>query len=161
MAAMLSVITSAGEASGELAGLLSDLVPAAVTGLVRDVLVLEPPAEDPDLLALCEAAGARRIRGGLGVAAREARCDLILLAIPRLRLDAFALDRLGRELAAAGGLARGLALTTPAPPGLGFLSPPLGLVTPRSRLVALPAGISPQAAISRASRGSPRLRVAG
>lgn len=158
---MLSVITSAGEASGELAGLLSDLVPAAVTGLVRDVLVLEPAAEDPELFALCEAAGARRIRGGLGVAVREARSDLILLATPRLRLDAFALDRLGRELAAAGGLPRGLALTAPAPPGLGFLSPPLGLVSSRSRLAALPAGTRPQAALSRASRGAVRLRVAG
>lgn len=158
---MLSVITSAGEPSGELAGLLSDLVPAAITGLVRDVLVLEPATEDRDLFALCEAAGARRIRGGLGVAVQEARSDLILLATPRLRLDAFALDRLGRELAAGEGLHRGLALTAPAPPGLGFLSPPLGLVTSRARLAAVPAGVSPQAALSRASRGAVRLRVAG
>ena len=95
------------------------------------------------------------------MAVQEARSDLILLATPRLRLDAFALDRLGRELAAESGLARGLALTAPAPPGLGFLSPPLGLVTSRARLAAIPAGASPQAALSRASRGAARLRVAG
>ena len=50
----------------------------------------------------CEDAGACRVSGGLDVAVRQARSDLILLAAPGLRLDAFALDRLGRKLAELG-----------------------------------------------------------
>lgn len=160
---MLSVITCPDGGAPGLAALLSDLVPAAVSGLVRDVLVLDPGLSDADLQALCEAAGAVPVRGGPGVAVRQARSDLILLAGPGLRLDAFALDRLGRELSGigAGGLARGLALTAPAPAGLGFLSPPLGVVRQRPQLLGYPAGASLQAVIARAARGAPRLRVAG
>lgn len=160
---MLSVITRSEGDAGPLAALLSDLVPGAVSGLVRDLLVLEPDKEDPDLNALCEAAGAERVRGGLGVAVREARSDLILLAAPGLRLDAFALDRLGRELAglSAAGLSRGLGLTAPAPPVLGFLSRPLGVVRQRSQLLGYPAGASLESVIVRAARGAPRLRIAG
>jgi hypothetical protein len=160
---MLSVITYSEGPAALLSGLLSDLVPGAVNGLIRDVLVLEPATGDPDLIALCEEAGARRIAGGLGVAVRQGRSDLVLLASPRLRLDAFALDRLGRELAGLGsaGVARGLAITGPAPPGLGFLAPPQGLVASRAHLLAIPPGMGPAAALRRAARGALRLRVAG
>lgn len=163
---MLSVITSpeAPEAGlAGLSGLLADLVPGAVNGLVRDVLVLEPEARDPDLVALCEEAGARAVPGGLAVAVRQARSDLILLASPRLRLDPFALDRLGRDLAALGveGVARGLALTGPALLGFWSPGPPLGLVTPRNRLMDLPPGAGVALALRRASRGALPLRIAG
>lgn len=160
---MLSVITYPEGSPVPLSGLLADLVPAAVTGLVRDVLVLEPEAQDAQFDELCEAAGARRVDGGLGVAVRQARSDLILLASPRLRLDAFALDRLGRALAASGAdlASKGLALTAPTLPGLGFLASPLGLVASRRRLMALPAGVNPGAALVRVSRGARRLRIAG
>lgn len=163
---MLSVITCP-EASGSglygLSGLLADLVPGAVNGLIRDVLVLEPEERDPDLVDLCEEAGARTISGGLAVAVRQARSDLILLASPVLRLDAFALDRLGRDLAALGveGVTRGLALTGPVLLGFWSPGPPLGLVTPRIRLMGLPPGVGVDIALRRASRGALRLRIAG
>lgn len=160
---MLSVITHPGGSVAGLAGLLSDLVPGAVSGLVRDVLVLDTGPEDVELANLCEAAGARRVKGGLGLAIREARSDQIFLAAPGLRLDAFALDRLGRELAdlGPGGVARGLALTSPAPFGLGVFARAQGLVTIRSRILGLAAGTSLEALLSQAARGAVRLRVAG
>lgn len=160
---MLSVITSPEGHTADLSRLLSDLVPGAVNGLVRDVLVLEAEAPDADLAALCEEAGARPVSGGLAVAVRQARSDLILLAAPRLRLDAFALDRLGRDLAdiGAGGVDRGLALTGPALFGLWSPGPPLGLVTPRARLLGLPPGLGVSAAVRRTSRRAARLRIAG
>jgi len=94
---------------------------------------------------------------------RQARSDLILLASSGLRLDAFALDRLGRDLTALGtpGLARGLALTGPAVLGFWSPGPPLGLVTPRARLLGLPPGCSIAAALRQSSRGAPRRRIAG
>lgn len=156
---MLSVITRSEGDAVTLAALLSDLVPGAVSGLFRDVLVLDPGGEDRDLYMLCEAAGAVRVSGGVGVAIREARSDLILLAAPGLRLDAFALDRLGRELPALGSA--GLAVTSPARFGLGFLSRPLAVVRRRAHLLAYPAGAGLEAVVARAARGAPRLRVAG
>jgi hypothetical protein len=159
---MLSVITRSGGQSLQLSSLLSDLVPGAVQGLIRDVLVLEPEVDDPQFIALCEDAGARRVSGGLDIAVRQARSDLILLAAPGLRLDAFALDRLGRKLAeqGAGAVSKGLALTGPILPGLGFLASPRGLVASRRRLMDLPAGTSLEAGLTRASRGAPRLAIA-
>jgi hypothetical protein len=160
---MLSVITRSGGQSLQLSSLLSDLVPGAVQGLIRDVLVLDPEVDDPQFIALCEDAGACRVSGGLDVAVRQARSDLILLAAPGLRLDAFALDRLGRNLAerGAGAVSRGLALTGPTLLGLGFLASPRGLVASRRRLMDLPASTSLEAGLVRASRGAPRLAIAG
>ena len=160
---MLSVITHSGGQSAQLTGLLSDLVPGAIKGLIRDVLVLELEVDDPQFIALCEDAGACRVSGGLDVAVRQARSDLILLAAPGLRLDAFALDRLGRNLAelGAGAASKGLALTGPTLPGLGFLASPRGLVASRRRLLDLPAGASLEAGLIRTSRGAPRLAIAG
>lgn len=160
---MLSVITHSGGQSAQLTGLLSDLVPGAIKGLIRDVLVLEPEVDDPQFIALCEDAGACRVSGGLDVAVRQARSDLILLAAPGLRLDAFALDRLGRKLAelGAGAASKGLAVTGPTLPGLGFLASPRGLVASRRRLLDLPAGTSLEAGLIRTSRGAPRLAIAG
>jgi hypothetical protein len=160
---MLSVITAPERSAEGLSGLLSDLVPGAVSGLIRDVLVLEPEQPDPDLAALCEEAGACAVPGGLAVAVRQARSDLILRASPALRLDAFALDRLGRDLVALGteGVVRGLALTGPAVLGFWSPAPPLGLVRSRAHLLGLPPGSGVAAALRRASRGALRLRIAG
>ena len=70
---MLSVITHSGGQSAQLTSLLSDLVPGAIKGLIRDVLVLEPEVDDPQFVARCEEAGAGRVSGGLDVAVRQAR----------------------------------------------------------------------------------------
>ena len=80
---MLSVIiTGVGEAA-ELERLLAELVPAAVDGLVRDVLLAAEPGADS--AALCEDAGVV-LAGSLAAAARLARSDRVLMLPPDLRL---------------------------------------------------------------------------
>lgn len=162
---MLSVITRPEGSVADLAALLSDLVPGAVEGLIRDVLVLEPEAgeADPALDALCEAAGVNRVGGGLAIAVRQARSDLLLLASPRLRLDSRAIEGLGRELArrGPGGVARGLALSGPAFLGVWPLARPLGVIAPRAHFLGLPAGAGLDQALTRARRGVPRFRPEG
>jgi hypothetical protein len=68
---MLSVITRSGGQSLQLSSLLSDLVPGAVQGLIRDVLVLETEVDDPQFIALCEDAGACRVSGDNGICYRD------------------------------------------------------------------------------------------
>ena len=122
---------------------MSDLVPGAVEGLIRDVLVLEPETggADPALDALCEAAGVIRVSGGLAIAVRRARSDLVMLSSP-----------------GPGGVARGLVLSGAF---LGFWPPgrPLGVIAPRARFLGLPPGNSLDLALARASRGVPRFRL--
>ena len=160
---MLSVITHSGGSPEAVSGLLSDLVPGAVSGLIRDVILAESEGDDEALVALCQDAGARRLPGGLGVAVREARSDLILLASARLRLDSFALERLSREVSALkpDAAGRGLALTGPAFLGIWSPGPPQGLVTTRARLLAFAPGVGLESALARASRGAHRLSIAG
>lgn len=160
---MLSVITQGGGDLREVSAFLADLVPGAVNGLIRDVLVLDGEGDGRALGALCQEAGAEKVTGGLGVAVRKARSDLLLLASPRLRLDGFALDRLGRELAdrGAGEMAAGLALTGPAILRFWSPGPPPGLVSTRARLLSLGPGVGLETALGRISRRAPRLRIAG
>lgn len=160
---MLSVITHSGGSPEGVADLLFDLVPGAVSGLIRDVILVESEGDGEALVALCQDAGARRLPGGLGVAVREARSDLILLASARLRLDSFALERLGRAVSALkpDTADRGLALTGPAFLGIWFPAPPRGLVTTRARLLSFSPGVGLESALARASRGTQRLRIAG
>lgn len=160
---MLSVITHSSGSLEGVSGFLSDLVPGAVSGLIRDVILVESRGDGEDLDALCQDAGARRLSGGLGVAVREVRSDLILLASPQLRLDSFALERLGREVRALNpdSAGRGLVLTGPAFLGLWSPGPAQGVVTTRARLLALAPGVGLETALAKASRGARRLRIAG
>lgn len=160
---MLSVITHSRGSPEGVSGLFSDLVPGAVSGLIRDVILVESEGDGEDLAALCREAGASSLSGGLGVAVREARSHLILLASPQLRLDSFALERLGREVRALDPEAagRGLALKGRAFLGIWSPGPPLGLVATRGRLLALAPGVGLETALRKASRGAQRLDIAG
>lgn len=70
------VIRPAGEAE-DLAGLFARLVPAAVEGLVREVLYAGPATAEVE--ALCDASGAR-IAGSLEAALAAARGPWLLIA---------------------------------------------------------------------------------
>ncbi len=94
---MLSVLIPASNAAPDLAALMRALVPAAVEGLVREVGVADP-APDAETEALCEAAGAVLVRGGLGAAAAVAKGELMLVAAPELRLPEAWMRRLGEAL---------------------------------------------------------------
>jgi hypothetical protein len=82
---MLSVIIPARNAVRDLQVLMVELVPAAVGGLVGQVLVADPEATD-ETPALCEDAGAVLVRGGLAAAALQARDERLLILPPQIRL---------------------------------------------------------------------------
>jgi len=79
--------------------MLADLVPAAVQGLVRDVL-LAGPAQEGAVAALCEDAGVV-VAGDLRAAAGQARSDTILVLPGNLRLAPGWETALREHLAAA------------------------------------------------------------
>jgi len=108
LSAVLSVIIPARDAAPDAAALMRALVPAAMDGLVREVIVADP-APDAATVDLCEDTGATLVRGGLPQAAAAARCELVLVAPPDLRLPDVWIRRLGEALArgARAGLVMG------------------------------------------------------
>ena len=98
LSAVLSVIIPARNAAADAAALMRVLVPAAMDGLVREVIVADP-APDAATVDLCEDTGATLVRGGLAQAAAAARCELVLVAPADLRLPDLWLRRLGEALA--------------------------------------------------------------
>ena len=130
---VLSVIILSGGSAPDVAALMRDLVPAAVDGLVRDVVVAQVRQGD-DLSRLCEAAGAALVSGGIAEAAALARRDLALVAPSDLRLPDMwarrlgeALDRGARKAVVLGEGERGLFAA--------LKSRPYGLVAPREDLL--------------------------
>jgi hypothetical protein len=95
--AVLSVIILARDAAADVAALMRALVPAAMDGLVRELIVADP-APDPATAELCEDAGAKLVRGGLAEAAAAAKCELVLVAPADLRLPDLWMRRLGDAL---------------------------------------------------------------
>ncbi|MFZ5729918.1 MAG: hypothetical protein A2882_15480 [Phenylobacterium sp. RIFCSPHIGHO2_01_FULL_70_10] len=81
---MISVIVPVPESDEALAGLFAVLVPAAVEGLVRDVVVVGGDASGATAL-LCEDAGARLVGGAISDAAQTVRGDWLLLVAPEMR----------------------------------------------------------------------------
>jgi hypothetical protein len=134
---VLSVVILASDSAADAAALMRALVPAAVDGLVRDLVVAQTGPGD-DLTDLCEAAGAALVRGGLAEAASLAKRDLVLVVPSGLRLPDMWMRRLGETLTrgvraavVAGEAERGL---------LAALKPrPYGLVAPREEIAALGA----------------------
>ncbi|WP_374470082.1 cell wall biosynthesis glycosyltransferase [Phenylobacterium sp.] len=101
---MLSVIIDASRDEDRLAGLLAALTPAAVEGLVREVLVSgaawsELVADQVD--AMCEDTGAELV-GELGAAIARSRSELVLVLPARIRFTEGWVERLGDFLAAGG-----------------------------------------------------------
>lgn len=97
---MISVIVPTRDSGEALAGLLASLVPAAVDGLVRDVVVADAGSTDATA-ALCEDAGATLVYGTIAAAVAVARGDWLLIAPPEMRfpprwIETLA-DHVGRE----------------------------------------------------------------
>jgi hypothetical protein len=133
---MLSAIIPARNSFRDLQVLLTELVAAAVEGLVRQVLVADPEAVDrtPDL---CEDAGAVLVRGGLAAAAARARAERLLILPPQIRLNRdwirTVADHVGRSDAPA--MIRG----EPERGGARAILQPrsLGLIVDRADVIAL------------------------
>lgn len=82
---MITVVVPAQDSAEPLAGLLSMLVPAAVDGLVRDVVVADGGSHDATA-ALCEDSGATLVRGSIAAAAARGRGDWLMILEPQTRL---------------------------------------------------------------------------
>lgn len=131
---MLSVIIPTFNSASELQGLLTALVPAAVDGLVREVICADGGSTDPTA-AICEDSGVEMVAGGLVAAARTAKGEwvLVLPADIVLRRDwAEALKAhltRGKRPALLQGLRE---------PGLAarFKAVPTGLLVEKAKLVA-------------------------
>ena len=82
---MLSVIIPTFNSSTHLQELLPVLVPAAVDGLVREVMAADEGSTDPTLM-ICDDAGVEVVTDGIAQAMKRARQDWILLLPPDIRL---------------------------------------------------------------------------
>lgn len=100
---MISVIVSTVDTDRDLAALLSALVPAAVDGLVREVLVVGAGSTDAGL-AICEDAGADVV-ADVAAALRRAKGDYVLALPAALRLRPGWEESVRRHLEAGGGAA--------------------------------------------------------
>lgn len=142
---MLTVVIPALNRAPELQGLLAVLVPAAVDGLVRQVIVVGQGSTD-ETADICEDAGAELV-ADFGEAAAGARYDKVLVLPVGMRLKPGWDTALGAHLARGG-----------QPVVLGglreswFRAPPVGVLTQRGDL----AGAGDFTALRRKARG-PRL----
>lgn len=101
---MLSVIIPTLNSARELQVLLPVLVPAAVDGLVREVIAADGGSTDATA-EICEDAGVEWVAGGLDAAARKARGDMLLVLPTTLRLRRGWDDVLRTHLEGRGGSA--------------------------------------------------------
>ena len=111
---MLTVIIPTHNQAAELATLLEALVPAAVDGLVREVIVADGGSTDLTL-EICEDAGAVVVTGGIAEAARAAKAEWVLLAPVTLQLAPTWMDGLKAHLSKGR---RGVVLSGRREPGL-------------------------------------------
>jgi glycosyltransferase involved in cell wall biosynthesis len=132
-APMLSAIIPTLNSEDDLQVLLAALVPAAVDGLVREVICADAGSSDATAV-ICEDAGAKLILGGLVAAAKTARNDRLLILPADLRLAPGWEEGLGRKLGELKGAVR---IEGARPTGLlmGLRSPPCGLVVDRERVI--------------------------
>jgi glycosyltransferase involved in cell wall biosynthesis len=84
---MISVIVPTRDSAAVLPVCLSALVPAAVSGLVREVILADGGSTDATLEIAADA-GARVMPGAVATAVAEARSDWVLVLPPGCRLEA-------------------------------------------------------------------------
>ena len=75
---MISVVIATHNDERTLGQCLAALVPAAIDGLVREVILADAGSTD-DTLEIAEDAGARVVRGDVALACQAARCDWLLI----------------------------------------------------------------------------------
>ncbi|WP_304186525.1 glycosyltransferase [Phenylobacterium aquaticum] len=152
---MLSAIIPTFNSQDDLQVLLAALVPAAVDGLVREVICADAGSTDATAV-ICEDAGAKLIAGGLVAAAKAARNERLLILPADLRLAPGWEEGLGRKLNDLKGAVRieGARLT-----GLlmGLRRPPCGLVVDRERVIGRTETRDAQALIKALGLGARRL----
>ncbi len=83
---MISVIVPTHDSAAVLGPCLSALVPAAVSGLVREVILADGGSAD-GTLAIAEDAGARVVDGNVAAAVATAKGDWVLILPPSTRLE--------------------------------------------------------------------------
>ena len=83
---MISVIVPTRDSAAVLGPCLSALVPAAVSGLVREVILADGGSGD-STFAIAEDAGARVVAGDVAAAVARAKGDWLLLLPPTSRLE--------------------------------------------------------------------------
>lgn len=126
---MLSMLIPATNAAADLAALMRALVPAAVDGLVREVLIVG--GGPPELLAVLREETGAELSVSLHQAATEARSEQLLLLPASIRLKPGWLEALGAHVRGGGGEV--------LMPGLGgFLNRPFGVLTQRERALTHP-----------------------
>ena len=104
MTRVISVVIPVLNSARDLQPLLAALVPAAVDGLVREVVIADGGSTD-GTAALCEDAGAVLVKGGLAEAAAVAKSDRVLILPVEMRLPHDWARRLAEHLEAGGGAA--------------------------------------------------------
>ncbi len=140
---MITVIVPTRDSAASLPVCLSALVPAAVSGLVREVILADAGSTDATLEIALDA-GARVVSGGLAEAAAEAKGDWLLILPPACRLEtgweAAAADHMDRRRGEAACFRLSVEAHGPAArlretlTGLGGPRAEQGLLVERSRL---------------------------
>jgi glycosyltransferase involved in cell wall biosynthesis len=152
---MISVIVATLNSAAGLQTLLPPLVPAAVDGLVREVIAADGGSTDATL-EICEDAGVTVVAGGIVAAAAGARSDLVLIVPDDLMLRPGWDERLRAHLVRGR---EGAVLVGERGPGFmgRFTAPKLGLLVDRAKLAGRPE-TRDVAALARAlGRGAKRL----
>lgn len=140
---MISVIVPTRDSAAVLPVCLAALVPAAVTGLVREVILADAGSTDATLEIAADA-GAEVVRGDVAAAAARARGDWLLILPPESRLDAGweaeAANHIDRRRDAAACFTLAVEARGPAArirealSGLGGPRPQQGLLVEKTRL---------------------------
>ena len=141
---MLSVIIPTSNSAADLPELLTVLVPAAVDGLVREVMAADEGSTDPTLL-ICDDAGVEVVTDGIASAMKRAKQDWILLLPADIRLTHDWAERVARGIklgrsAGLKGQPQGLSLMDrlkPGPWGLLIRKSELGNLAPDADLAGL------------------------
>jgi glycosyltransferase involved in cell wall biosynthesis len=140
---MISVIVPTRDSAASLPICLSALVPAAVSGLVREVILADAGSTDATIEIALDA-GARVVAGGVVEAAAEAKGDWLLVLPPVCRLEAgweaSAADHIDRRRGEAACFRLAVEASGPAArvreglAGLGGQKAEQGLLVERGRL---------------------------